>query len=388
VIDVKRFRDEVVENETDYDSRRPIFAIVYEAVVPLKGSLSDEQRAAIRALLPDMSRARTWRVRDAMGAGFAQDAEEAAELLSATPSLVKVIDGAMQGVRWLHEQGFEVQDLHSGNFGMATGGRAVLFDFGHNSNAYADVPTITVAANPRVHGEQRADAFKRLRSAYVRCAAALKRIDTKLGVGDIQKALGLAETDEQFRTILAEYQSRMAKISPENAARREKIMREWEDAIDEAYEMHKNPGKRRHMPHVRAVFDECFDVLTEQFPDFGELELHQDEKAGGDNGHGSERQFGYCMDGKPIRIAFATKTDDLPEANIRGLMAHEFGHALDYRYGEQLGKMLGKRLPAGVERRADAIAHAVFGKTIKYDGKDIQCVACQGSSPRPRRLGA
>jgi hypothetical protein len=61
VIDVKRFRDEVVENETDYDSRRPIFAIVYEAVVPLKGSLSDEQRAAIRALLPDMSRARTWR---------------------------------------------------------------------------------------------------------------------------------------------------------------------------------------------------------------------------------------------------------------------------------------------------------------------------------------
>jgi hypothetical protein len=30
----------------------------------------------------------------------------------------------------------------------------------------------------------------------------------------------------------------------------------------------------------------------------------------------------------------------------------------------------------------------VFGKTIKYDGKDIQCVACQGSSPRPRRLGA
>lgn len=141
------------------------------------------------------------------------------------------------------------------------------------------------------------------------------------------------------------------------------------------------------MPKVRAAFDECFDALVEQFPDFGDLELHQDEKAGSDNGHGSERQFGYCMDGKPIRVAFAAKTEKLPVANIRGLMAHEFGHALDYRYGDKLGKMLGQRLPEGVERRADAIAKAVFGRTIKYDSRDIQCVACQGKSVRPRRLG-
>jgi hypothetical protein len=144
---------------------------------------------------------------------------------------------------------------------------------------------------------------------------------------------------------------------------------------------------RTSMSHVRVAFDECFESIERAFPDFGELELHQDEKAGGDNGHGSERQFGYCMDGDPIRIAFAAKTDDLPEANIRGLMAHEFGHALDYRYGEKLGKMLGQRLPEGVERRADSIAKAVFGRTIKYDGRDIQCVACQGKSVRPRRLG-
>lgn len=141
------------------------------------------------------------------------------------------------------------------------------------------------------------------------------------------------------------------------------------------------------MIKVRAAFDECFDALVEQFPDFGDLELHHDEKAGGDNGHGSERQFGYCMDGSPIRVAFAAKTEDLPVANIRGLMAHEFGHALDYRYGNNLGKMLGQRLPAGVERRADAIAKTVFGRTIKYDSKDVQCVACQGKSVRPRRLG-
>ena len=166
----------------------------------------------------------------------------------------------------------------------------------------------------------------------------------------------------------------------------------WEGVVPRArvvamVESDMTPNARAPMPKVRAAFDECFDALVEQFPDFGDLELHHDEKAGGDNGHGSERQFGYCMDGNPIRVAFAAKTEDLPVANIRGLMAHEFGHALDYRYGDELGKMLGQRLPAGVERRADAIAKSVFGRTIKYDDRDIQCVACQGKSVRPRRLG-
>lgn len=143
----------------------------------------------------------------------------------------------------------------------------------------------------------------------------------------------------------------------------------------------------RKLSRAQRAFDECFDVIEERFPDFGDIELHEDELAGSDNGAGSERQFGYCMDGKPIRIAFAAKIEKLPVENIRGLMAHEFGHALDYRYGKKLGSMLGVRLPEGVERRADAIAKAVFGRTIKYDERLIQCVDCDGTSPRPRRLG-
>jgi len=511
-----------------------------------------------------------------------------------------------------------VIDLHHNNFGYASGKRPVIIDFGHGSlRDDFEMTPVKMAANPSVSVESRAQAFKRLRASNNRCAAALKRIDTKLGVGDIMKALDLAESEEQFRQILDEYRSRMAKISPENAARREQIIREWEDTIDESIDraeeveeeplrdiwrslgsprvdmnelrkgikveqehtgdlreagkiamdhlrefpdyytrltkmearakaglapnsrddhdarklapnpklmnnahrakadlvlMHGTssaswaaiqragslrephltddeglaayyaqeaaendgsrpmilrvsvppsglrydgaamdepvqrdeedvrealdqagrkhpewvdggyvtvpegewrlslkivgsvwfdgevslssvqptglaPNRRTTMSQVQAAFDECFDALLEQFPDFGELELHEDEKAGGDNGHGSERQFGYCMDGKPIRVAFAAKTESLPVANIRGLMAHEFGHALDYRYGDKLGKMLGQRLPEGVERRADSIAKAVFGRTIKYDGRDIQCVACQGKSMRPRRLG-
>lgn len=139
---------------------------------------------------------------------------------------------------------------------------------------------------------------------------------------------------------------------------------------------------------ARKVFDECFDIVEQMFPDFGDCELHHDERAGGDNGAGSDRQYGYCQDGDPIVIAFAAKVEELPVANIRGLMRHEFGHAIDFRYGKQLGRMLGIRLPAGVERRADVIAEAVFGDEIRYDSRLVQCVRCQGVSPRPRKLPA
>lgn len=145
----------------------------------------------------------------------------------------------------------------------------------------------------------------------------------------------------------------------------------------------------RPLPRARASFDRHFDEVENHFPDFGVIELHHDERAGEDNGSGSDRQFGYCTETRPIRIAFASKIETMPQANIDGLMAHEFGHALDHRYGKrELERMLKCRLPDGVERRADAIAEAVFGRIVKYDGADVQCVSCSGASPRPRRLGA
>lgn len=151
-------------------------------------------------------------------------------------------------------------------------------------------------------------------------------------------------------------------------------------------EMTRNGSAK--LARAKRVFDECFDVVEQTFPDFGDCELHHDERAGGDNGAGSDRQYGYCKDGDPIVIAFASKIEDLPVENIRGLMRHEFGHAIDFRYGKQLGRRLGIRLPIGVERRADAIAAAVFGDDIRYDERLVQCVRCQGVSPRPRRLPA
>lgn len=139
---------------------------------------------------------------------------------------------------------------------------------------------------------------------------------------------------------------------------------------------------------VSAVFDEAFDEVAEQFPDVGTIELHEDEAAGADNGAGSERQFAYCKDGDPIVVAFAPKAERLPESHLRGLMRHEFGHALEYRYGvAALQRHFGVSLPSKVERRADVIAELVWGQPVQYDGANVQCVGVAGAkSRRPSHL--
>jgi len=141
------------------------------------------------------------------------------------------------------------------------------------------------------------------------------------------------------------------------------------------------------LPRVTQHFGRCLRVIHQKFQDFGGLELEHDERAGGDNGAGAERQFAYCAEGEPIIIAFAAKAEKLPDRNLAGLMTHEFGHALEHRYGvRELEKRLGKKLPKGVEHRADVIAETVFGEKIRYDDHDVQCVSCDGTAPRPGHL--
>lgn len=141
------------------------------------------------------------------------------------------------------------------------------------------------------------------------------------------------------------------------------------------------------MKKVTDEFNRAFDVVARHFPDFGDVELHEDERAGADNGAGADRQFAYCMEGDPIVIAFAPKAAELPKSHLKGLMRHEFGHALEYRYGvKELQKRLKRRLPEKVERRADVIAETVWNEPIVYDSRDIQCVGVHGKKRRPRRL--
>lgn len=139
---------------------------------------------------------------------------------------------------------------------------------------------------------------------------------------------------------------------------------------------------------TRVIFDRLFDTLANQFPDFGVLELHHDDAAGSDNGHGAERQFGWCTTRAPFQISFAEKIEQLPDAYVEGLLVHEMGHALDHRYGvKEIQRRLGKRLPKSVERRADKIGEYVFGNQVRYGQLDIQCVRCRGKRQRPKKLG-
>lgn len=137
-------------------------------------------------------------------------------------------------------------------------------------------------------------------------------------------------------------------------------------------------------PRVRAVFDELVDVISEgRFRDFGDIGLVMDPVAG----EGGARQFAYCrVDGDDITIAFAPKAESLPRPNLVGLMAHELGHAIDFRYPEtEIVERTGLELAPGLERRADQIAEAVLGTQIRYDDGDVQCVG-HGRAPRPAYL--
>lgn len=169
----------------------------------------------------------------------------------------------------------------------------------------------------------------------------------------------------------------------------DKVLRWRKVPAGEAEDAPRVVPNRSRLSKARRIFDECFDEIETRFPDVGVIELHEDDEAGSDNGNGSDRQYGYCKDDGdgPIVIAFAAKVEDLPEANVRGLMRHEFGHALEYRYDAAgLERTLGRKLPSGAERRADVIAEAVFGEPIEYDGRDVQCVGCGGKTPRPTKL--
>lgn len=166
------------------------------------------------------------------------------------------------------------------------------------------------------------------------------------------------------------------------------------EAVVDAYERRQDLiGRYRALktnpaidPRIAEVFEEMTAKLGRRFSDLGPVELVADERAA----KGGERQYAYCKSGpEGTEIAFASRAADLPLSNLRGLMAHELGHALDFRYSEEeLRRRLGPlELDAGAERRADQLAEAALGTRILYDRRDVQCVGCRtGTSPRPAHL--
>lgn len=138
---------------------------------------------------------------------------------------------------------------------------------------------------------------------------------------------------------------------------------------------------------AKREFNALFAALDRMFPDFGTLTLVEDDAA-----HDGGRHYAYCgrSNHGAMEIAFAGAAgDDLRPENMRAMMAHEMGHALDFRYGkQQLTERLCWRLSDDdAELRADQIAEAVFLFPIRYDAKRAYLQTTgPGVYPRPKGL--
>lgn len=105
-----------------------------------------------------------------------------------------------------------------------------------------------------------------------------------------------------------------------------------------------------------------------------------------------ERGYAVTLIDSPTQchIRFAMKILDAGRHRVDGIVRHEIGHVVDCLIPrnelDMWAHKLGVLLPKTTERRADAIAFAIWKKYIYYDEGDVQSTL-HGVYPRPARLG-
>ena len=105
-----------------------------------------------------------------------------------------------------------------------------------------------------------------------------------------------------------------------------------------------------------------------------------------------KRGYGVTFnDGQPVcHMAFASKILIADPERADGIIRHEIGHVMDLCVPEDAldhwATAQGVQLPKTVERRADAIAEAIWGQPLRYDADLVQTTG-RGRAPRPRHLG-
>lgn len=95
--------------------------------------------------------------------------------------------------------------------------------------------------------------------------------------------------------------------------------------------------------------------------------------------------------GKPhCHLRFARKLLRAQPDRIDGIVQHELGHVVDLTTPkatlDRWALSQGIQLPSTEERRADALAQAIWGKPIRYDDDLVQSTH-RGTFPRPVHLG-
>ena len=95
---------------------------------------------------------------------------------------------------------------------------------------------------------------------------------------------------------------------------------------------------------------------------------------------------------QPCHIRLSKKLIKSPQHRQDGIIRHELGHVVDLMFSpaglDAWASARGVRLPPQKqgEIRADAIAHAIWGKPLRYDADTVQSTR-YGSPVRPPHLG-
>lgn len=150
---------------------------------------------------------------------------------------------------------------------------------------------------------------------------------------------------------------------------------------------------------VRTIIEPYFRVVQAEFVAFecdrwGDSRVAKTRLKCSEEAHDTPRHFAGCLDDGSM-IVVAPNAVDLPERTLLGILAHEFGHALDFCRPAELAvdplafEARVRRLPTSpkkervlanryrqwsardddaVERHADAIAELVTGASIGYAG--------------------
>jgi hypothetical protein len=99
----------------------------------------------------------------------------------------------------------------------------------------------------------------------------------------------------------------------------------------------------------------------------------------------------FSCGARKCHLRFADKILDASLDRIDGVVRHEIGHVVDFCSNkatlDQWARSRNVVLASTPERRADDIAHAIWGSPIRYDCNLLVQTTGHGVHPRPEVLG-
>jgi hypothetical protein len=134
--------------------------------------------------------------------------------------------------------------------------------------------------------------------------------------------------------------------------------------------------------------DEATAILTpdarwvaEKFAAYGYTDILDTRVVVTEEADMGDRRMAFTTYPDGNTVALAPRLAEQREATRRAILAHEFGHVVDFHRG-------GRDRPAHArELRADEYAERATGRDITYDGPNqLQTFCGQGARPRPMSL--